>query len=81
LPQRGVPAAAAGTRFIWPQCPQRISSLAMASLSRAGASGGFWQLLDSAPPRKPGMPLRGRRHPAARVLHRSARAVRTVMTN
>jgi hypothetical protein len=30
----------AGTRFFWPQCPQRISSLAMASLSRAGASGG-----------------------------------------
>src|SRR5262249_42419746 len=45
LPQRGVPAAAAGTRFICPQCPQRISSLAMAPLSRAGAPASFRQPL------------------------------------
>jgi hypothetical protein len=41
LPSGGVPAAAAGTRFAWPQRPHRISLPAMASLSRAGASAGF----------------------------------------
>jgi len=35
-----VPAAAAGTRFVWPQCPHRISPLAMASLSRADPRAG-----------------------------------------
>jgi hypothetical protein len=33
LPQRGVPAAAAGTRLVWPQCPHRTSPPVMASLS------------------------------------------------
>jgi hypothetical protein len=33
LPHRGVPAAAAGTRFAWPQFPHRTSPAVMASLS------------------------------------------------
>lgn len=33
LSATGVPAAAAGTRLAWPQCPHWISPLAMASLS------------------------------------------------
>ena len=45
LPQRGVPAAAAGTRFAWPQCPPRISPPAAASFSTPRPAG-----LDSGRP-------------------------------
>ena len=77
LPQRGVPAAAAGTRFAWPQCPPRISPPAAASFSTPPpCRARFWPPSGTAPGR-PGLPwhVRGRRYRRGQAPHPSDRSL------